>query len=125
MEALKERKCVPCEGGVAPLTRAQAEDLMQQLQPQWKLADDGKSIASEWKFRNFFHTMSFVNAVAPATMVAADRHSLLTILRNLIRNSAEHAAPAQCIVSYRAHQVEVEDDGPGIAPQDVAFVEAD
>jgi 4a-hydroxytetrahydrobiopterin dehydratase len=64
MSDLTARKCVPCEGGVQPLSLAQAQTLMKQLQPEWKLAEDAKSIASEWKFRNFFHTMSFVNAVA-------------------------------------------------------------
>jgi 4a-hydroxytetrahydrobiopterin dehydratase len=64
MSELTSKKCVPCEGGVQPLSRAEAQALLQQLQPQWKLAEDGKSIAGEWKFRNFFHTMSFVNAVA-------------------------------------------------------------
>jgi len=61
---LTSKKCVPCEGGVEPLTRAQSQELMQQLKSDWKLAQDAKSISSEWKFRNFFHTMSFVNAVA-------------------------------------------------------------
>ena len=64
MSDLTARKCVPCEGGVQPLSLAQAQTLMKQLQPEWKLAEDAKSIASEWKFRNFFHTMSFVNALA-------------------------------------------------------------
>jgi 4a-hydroxytetrahydrobiopterin dehydratase len=64
MNDLTARTCVPCEGGVQPLSRAEAQELMQQLQPEWKLAQDAKSIASEWKFRNVFHTMSFVNAVA-------------------------------------------------------------
>jgi 4a-hydroxytetrahydrobiopterin dehydratase len=64
MTTLTEKKCVPCEGGVAPLMREQAESLMKQLAAQWQLADDAKSIRSEWKFRNFYHTMSFVNAVA-------------------------------------------------------------
>jgi 4a-hydroxytetrahydrobiopterin dehydratase len=64
MSELTSRKCVPCEGGVEPLTHAQAQRLMQQLKAEWQLAQDGKSIAGEWKFRNFFHTMSFVNAVA-------------------------------------------------------------
>ena len=64
MSELTSKKCVPCEGGVQPLTRTQALDLMKQLHPEWKLAEDGKSIAAEWKFRNFFHTMSFVNALA-------------------------------------------------------------
>ena len=64
MTDLTQKKCVPCEGGVAPLSREQAQALMKQLGPQWTLADDAKSIRSEWKFRNFYHTMSFVNAVA-------------------------------------------------------------
>jgi 4a-hydroxytetrahydrobiopterin dehydratase len=64
MSELTSKKCVPCAGGVQPLTRTQAQDLMKQLKPEWKLAEDSKSIAAEWKFRNFFHTMSFVNALA-------------------------------------------------------------
>ena len=64
MRELASKKCVPCEGGVQPLSRPDAQKLMKQLKPEWRLADDTKSIASEWKFRNFFHTMSFVNAVA-------------------------------------------------------------
>jgi len=61
--------------------------------------------------------LRFVNAVPPATILHAERHALLTILRNLIRNAAEHAAPAQCVVSYGEDGIEVSDDGPGIAPE--------
>jgi 4a-hydroxytetrahydrobiopterin dehydratase len=64
MSELASKKCVPCEGGVPALSRAEAQALMKQLGPEWKLAEDGKSIGSEWKFRNFLHTMSFMNAVA-------------------------------------------------------------
>ena len=64
MSDLTSKKCVPCEGGVPALSRTEAQALMKQLGPHWQLAEDGKSIASEWKFRNFFHTMSFVNAIA-------------------------------------------------------------
>jgi 4a-hydroxytetrahydrobiopterin dehydratase len=58
------RKCQPCEGGVAALSLSEARTLMQQLAGEWQLAPDGKSIRREWKFRNFYHAMSFVNAVA-------------------------------------------------------------
>lgn len=64
MTSLAEQRCKPCEGGVAPLTLAEAQALMKQISETWKLAADGKSIRAEWKFRNFYHTMSFVNAVA-------------------------------------------------------------
>lgn len=64
MTELTQKKCVPCEGGVEPLSQTQAKSMMNQLSGAWTLADDGRSIRSEWKFRNFYHTMSFVNAVA-------------------------------------------------------------
>ena len=64
MTSLAEQRCKPCEGGVAPLTPDQAQTLMKQVSGDWKLAADAKSIRGEWKFRNFYHTMSFVNAVA-------------------------------------------------------------
>lgn len=64
MTALTERHCAPCEGGVAPLTREEALSLMAQLDPAWELSGDGSSIARAWRFRDFYRTMSFVNAVA-------------------------------------------------------------
>ena len=78
MSELTSKKCVPCEGGMQPLSRAAAQNLMQELGPEWKLANDAKSIDSEWKFRNFFHTMSFVNAVAHVAN-AEDHHPDLEV----------------------------------------------
>jgi 4a-hydroxytetrahydrobiopterin dehydratase len=84
MSELASRKCVPCEGGVQPLTRPDAQKLMKQLKPEWTLADDTKCIASEWKFRNFFHTMSFVNAIAHIAN-AEDHHPDLEVGYNYCR----------------------------------------
>ena len=78
MSELSEKKCKPCEGGIDPLTRDQAQALMQQLHGDWRLADDAKSLRREWKFRNFFHTMSFVNAVAHIAN-AEDHHPDLEV----------------------------------------------
>ncbi|SMB22647.1 putative HAMP domain-containing protein 16 [Sterolibacterium denitrificans] len=58
--------------------------------------------------------LRFDNRVARTVSVSADRHALLTILRNLIRNAAEHAAASHCSVSYGARGIEVMDDGIGI-----------
>lgn len=66
--------------------------------------------------------LEFANEVAPGTIVEADRHALLTILRNLFRNAVEHAAPARCVVRHRDGAIEVADDGRGIAPADLPFV---
>ena len=78
MSDLTQKKCVPCEGGVAPLSREQAQAMMKQLGREWTLADDARSIRSEWKFRNFYHTMSFVNAVAHVAN-AEDHHPDLEV----------------------------------------------
>jgi 4a-hydroxytetrahydrobiopterin dehydratase len=64
MTSLTDKHCKPCEGGVAPLSKDQATKLMSQLQSGWELVEDGKAMKREWKFKNFYHTMSFVNAIA-------------------------------------------------------------
>lgn len=64
MSELTSKHCVPCEGGVASLTREQTTQLIKQLNSEWQLSDDNKSIMRSFKFKNFYHTMSFVNAVA-------------------------------------------------------------
>lgn len=92
MSELTSRKCMPCEGGVQPLTRELAQNLMKQLRPEWQLASDVKSIASEWKFRNFFHTMSFVNAVAHIAN-AEDHHPDLEV------------GYSYCRIRYNTHSI--------------------
>jgi 4a-hydroxytetrahydrobiopterin dehydratase len=64
MTELNEMKCVPCEGGVEPLTPAHARELLAQLHADWDLAADARSIRRELKFKDFYRTMSFVNALA-------------------------------------------------------------
>ena len=64
MSDLAARKCVPCKGGVAPLAAAEAERLRAQLNAGWNLAADGKSLQRSYQFKDFFRTMSFVNALA-------------------------------------------------------------
>ena len=64
MSELTQKHCKPCEGGIAPLSLAEAQALQSKLHAQWTLDAAGKSIERHWKFRNFYHTMSFVNAVA-------------------------------------------------------------
>ncbi len=64
MKDLSVRKCAPCEGGVPPLTPAQAKLLHKQLHQDWKIAKDSKSLKRSLKFKDFYRTMSFVNAVA-------------------------------------------------------------
>ena len=64
MSELAARKCKPCEGGMAPLTREAARQLLAQVSSAWTLAENGRDIRREFSFRDFYRTMSFVNALA-------------------------------------------------------------
>ena len=64
MSDLADRRCEPCEGGVAPLTRAAADEMLLRLDPAWTLDATATSLEREFPFRDFYRTMSFVNAVA-------------------------------------------------------------
>lgn len=63
VEELKKKRCKPCEGGVPPVSRDDAERLLNGLQG-WKLTDDGIRIRREWVVRNFMAAMDFFNRVA-------------------------------------------------------------
>ncbi len=58
---LTERKCKPCEGGTTPLTGEQADAMLVQLEG-WTRS--GTEIAKTFEFKNYYHTMAFVNAAA-------------------------------------------------------------
>jgi 4a-hydroxytetrahydrobiopterin dehydratase len=64
LTTLSEKKCVPCEGGVPPLTRAKVTLFAKQLHKDWQISKDSKSLKRSLKFKDFYRTMSFVNAVA-------------------------------------------------------------
>ena len=59
----------------------------------------------------------FRNQVDPTRSEVLDRHALMTILRNLMRNAIEHASPGICTVRSIDDGIEVSDNGPGIAPE--------
>lgn len=78
MTELSERRCVPCEGGVKPLSRVAVEEVLQRLDENWQLAVDANSVQREFRFKDFFRTMSFVNAVAHVASIE-DHHPDLEV----------------------------------------------
>lgn len=64
MSELAEKSCKPCEGGTSPLGQEAAKKLLQQVDNGWELADDGKEIRRDFKFKGFYKTIAFVNALA-------------------------------------------------------------
>ena len=63
MTDLTARRCVPCEGGVAPMDADAAAKMLDQLN-DWELDEAGKEISRNFKFKNYYETMAFVNALA-------------------------------------------------------------
>ena len=59
---LSERKCLPCEGGIPPLSPEQVKEYKKYIK-DWVLTEDNK-ISKEYFFVNYRHTMDFVNSVA-------------------------------------------------------------
>lgn len=78
MTKLSEKKCIPCEGGVEPLTKEQGQELMKELDGEWTLIDDGHLLVRSFEFPNFKKTMEFVNKVA-ALAEEENHHPDLTV----------------------------------------------
>ena len=78
MSGLTEKRCVPCEGGVPPLPRAECERLLAQLSAQWRLSPDCTELQRDFAFKDFYRTMGFVNALAHVAN-SEDHHPDLTI----------------------------------------------
>ena len=64
MNDLTAKRCKPCEGGVPPLSEAEAQQPARQAVSGWALSKEAPVIRREFKFKDFYRTMSFVNALA-------------------------------------------------------------
>ena len=78
MSELAERKCKPCEGGTTPLEPLQAQTLLAELSSEWQLRQEAHAIRREFRFRDFYRTMSFVNALAHVANIE-DHHPDLEV----------------------------------------------
>ena len=61
MPTLLAMSCKPRSG--AALSRAAAEKLLSEI-PGWSLSDTASDITRTWKFKNYYETLAFVNALA-------------------------------------------------------------
>jgi len=92
MSELAARRCSPCEGGIPPLTPAEAQRLLAQISSGWALTEDARFLRREFKFRDFYRTMSFVNALAHIANIE-DHHPDLEVGYNY------------CRVTYTTHAI--------------------
>ena len=84
MSELAARRCRPCDGATPPLGEAQAQALLAQLCGAWVLTDNAHAIRREFAFRDFYRTMSFVNALAHLANIE-DHHPDLELGYNYCR----------------------------------------
>ncbi len=68
---LADRACVPCKGGVPPLTEEECRPLLSELDVEWGVFErpDAKHesialLARTFQFKNFVDAMAFANGVA-------------------------------------------------------------
>lgn len=90
MNELADRKCRPCEGGVAPYGEAEAREMLAQLKG-W-IIENGR-LVKVFPFRDYYQTMAFVNAVAWVSH-REDHHPELVVSYN------------KCRVEYWTHAID-------------------
>jgi 4a-hydroxytetrahydrobiopterin dehydratase len=61
MSDLASKTCVPCRGGVPPLTREQFQPLLRQLDG-WEVVD-GHHLHKTYRFADFKQALEFVNRI--------------------------------------------------------------
>ena len=77
---------------MSALTTAEAGKLLAELHGDWKLAPDSKSLRRSLKFKDFYRTMSFVNALAHIANLE-DHHPDLEV------------GYGYCRISYSTHAI--------------------
>ena len=60
--ALNAKSCVPCRGGISPMTQKEAERLLSEV-PGWELKKGSAKIEGKFKFPDFLSALKFVNQV--------------------------------------------------------------
>jgi len=70
--SLNQQACIPCKGGIPPLTQVEAEAFRRQI-PDWQLIDDATKLNRTFKSGDFASALAFVNAVG-ALAEAEDHH---------------------------------------------------
>ncbi len=88
---LSSLHCNPLQDDASPISREEAKTCLTQLKG-WGLVEDGSAISQRFGFKNFYETMTFINAMA------------------WISNTQDHhpdfsAGYNHCLVNYTTHEI--------------------
>ena len=59
---LSQHHCVPCEGGLDPLTRKEFAPYLEIVK-EWEVSSDEKEIVREFKLKDFKTALEFINKI--------------------------------------------------------------
>ena len=62
MSDLAKKECLPCKGGVLPLTGQALSELLDKLGGDWRVVDV-HHLEKEYRFKNFRSALDFTNRV--------------------------------------------------------------
>ena len=62
MSDLAKKECIPCKGGVPPLTESESSVLLKRLGAGWRVIDN-HHIEKEYEFDDFRQALGFANRV--------------------------------------------------------------
>ena len=88
---LAQAQCIPRRGADHRLGEARIRELLPQI-PGWELVEDGAALRRQFDFKDYYRTMSFVNALAHVAN-AEDHHPDLSVHYD------------RCIVRFSTHDV--------------------
>ncbi|MEO6227378.1 MAG: 4a-hydroxytetrahydrobiopterin dehydratase [Thermomonas sp.] len=88
---LAHARCAPRRGSEHRLTEASIREMLQQLSG-WELAENGHALTRTFAFKDYYRTMSFVNALAHIAN-AEDHHPDLSVHYD------------RCVVRFSTHDV--------------------
>ena len=89
---LLHQHCQPLEKGTPPLNGEQIGELLSQLHPDWQQGEDGNTLVRTLKFKDYYRTIAFVNALAWIAN-REDHHPDLEVSYN------------RCVVHFSTHSI--------------------
>ena len=88
---LAQARCAPRRGSEHRLTEASIRELMPHV-PEWALVENGHALSRTFAFKDYYRTMSFVNALAHIAN-AENHHPDLSVHYD------------RCVVRFSTHDV--------------------
>lgn len=76
---LNQKHCAPCEGGVPPLTKSEAEAFLSETEG-WLIIRSNLAIEKQFRFKNFQEALDFTNKVG--ALAEAEGHHPDILIHN-------------------------------------------